>query len=140
LAKWAYLFSESVRLGLPRRYLISGQRIFDYIQTYANDEATSTIIDPMSLQIQGVWQQSEYLRMLIRYADLHSRSIAWPTASRSQQWIKRQGVESNGSGWIELRGTDKGDSQRSLIHPLGMYLEGIRFESEQKGQGAVDTK
>lgn len=140
LAKWSYLFSEAVRLGLPRRYLISGQQLFDYIQTYASEEATSTTIDPTSLQVQGVWQQAEYLRMLIRYADLHSRGMVWPTASRSQQWIKRQGLESNGTGWIELRSTDKGDSQRSMIHPLGMYLEGMRFESEQASLSTVETK
>jgi hypothetical protein len=140
LAKWAFLFSEAARLGLPRRYLISGQRLFDYIQTYANDQATSTVIDPTGRQIQGVWQQAEYLRMLIRYADLHTRSMAWPIASQSQQWIKNEGIESNRNGWKELRIMDKGDSQRSMIHPLGMYLEGMRFESEQSGQAAVEPR
>jgi mannose/cellobiose epimerase-like protein (N-acyl-D-glucosamine 2-epimerase family) len=140
IAKWAFLFSEATRLGLPRRYLITGQRLFDYVQTYAYDTATSTTIDPTTQQIQGVWQQAEYLRMLIRYADMHSRSIVWPVASQSQQWIKREGIEYNGNGWIEMRSTDKGDAQRSMIHPLGMYIEGIRFVSEQMGQDAVDRK
>jgi hypothetical protein len=66
--------------------------------------------------------------------------MSWPTASRSQQWIKRQGIDSSENGWIELRTTDKGDPHRSMIHPLGMYLEGIRFMSEQTGQAAVDAK
>ncbi|MEI8211619.1 MAG: AGE family epimerase/isomerase [Planctomycetota bacterium] len=140
LAKWAYLLSESVRMGMPRRFLVNGQRLFDYITLYDLDTATSTISDPESKQSPEAWQQAELLRMLIRYADLHGRENAWSIASQTQQWITRQAIDKFNDGWYETSNRDKGSLQRTGEHAMGMYLEGMRVNRERVNANAGVSK
>lgn len=129
-AKWAFLLSESVRVGLPRRFLTWGQRLYDYVLIYGLDVPTGTIGEPGNTQNRGAWQQAEFLRMLIRYADLHGREVDWPKAKHLQQYIKRSCLDQAQGGWIEVGTSDKGNLKKTGEHEVGMYLEGIRLAGE----------
>jgi mannose/cellobiose epimerase-like protein (N-acyl-D-glucosamine 2-epimerase family) len=140
LAQWAYLLSESTRMGLPRRFLVHGQRLFDYLTLYDLDVETGTINDPESKQSPGTWQQAEFLRMLIRYADIHGRENAWPIAQQTQQWIMRQAIDNTNGGWYEIGSRDKGNLQRTGEHAMGMYVEGMRVDRERVNANAGVSK
>jgi cellobiose epimerase len=139
-AKWAFLLSESVRVGLPRRFLTWGQRLFDYVNIHGLDDATGAIGEPGNLQNRSSWQQAEFLRMLIRYADQHGREFEWAKASHVQQNIKRSCIDPVQGGWFEVNTNVKGSLTRTGEHEAGMYLEGIRFEAELQRTKAITGK
>ena len=125
-AEWAFLLSRGVELGLSPRYLRFGQKLMDYAMEHGYDEVMGGLGEPPSRQAKGSWQQAEFLRALMRYADLHGRTEFWEPAEKTRQLIESNFMDPKLGGWPDRTTGDKGSEWHCGYHEVGMYLEGMR--------------
>jgi mannose-6-phosphate isomerase len=136
--EWAYLLSEAVEAGLPRRWLDTGQRLLDYGMRHGVDPATGgifSLVDYGGAVIKprhGWWEQCEYLRALMRFAARHGRSDLWPAFGRGLDYVKAAFLDPAYGGWFQhpaerRESTDKGTEWFAGYHVTNLYLEALRL-------------
>jgi len=124
--KWAFLLSEGVERGLPRSYLTKGNRLLDYAIERGYDRVRGGLGESGDAKKKGAWQQAEFVRALIRYADLHDRDDLLPILAKSLKLIQTDFIDPVDGGWPEYGTGDKGNIWKVGSYEVGMYLEGIR--------------
>lgn len=125
-AEWAFLLSHGVELGLSPRYLRFGHKLMDYAMQNGYDDEKGGLGEPPSRQAKESWQQAEFLRALVRYADRHGLADFWAPAEKTRQLIQSDFIDSVHGGWPDRTTGDKGSEWHCGYHEVGMYLEGMR--------------
>jgi cellobiose epimerase len=118
LFEWAWMFSRSVELGAPVKFLEMGNRELDLGLRVAYNKPDGGIW--MNANINGEvarkymiwWNQAEILRATAHYAILHGRSDLWPHFDKSLAFLKANFLDSEFGGWYE--GFTPGASRESL--------------------------
>ena len=145
--EWAFLLSQAVEQGLPRRYLEIGRRLLDYGMKVAYDADSGGIFSRGSYdgrvtgRGKGWWQQCELLRALMRYAAAHGREDLWPAFGQSLEFVKDSFMDAEHGGWYGSaspgkppppRRARKGSNWKTGYHAVGMYREALRLTGGQK--------
>jgi mannose/cellobiose epimerase-like protein (N-acyl-D-glucosamine 2-epimerase family) len=125
-AEWAFLLSHGVELGLSPRYLRFGHKLMDYAMQNGYDDEKGGLGEPPSRQAKESWQQAEFLRALVRYADRHGSTEFWAPAEKTRQLIQSDFIDPVHGGWPDRTTGDKGSEWHWGYHEVGMYLEGMR--------------
>lgn len=139
--EWAFLLSQGVDRGLPRRYLAIGQRLIDYGMKAYDAEAGGIFSragysGEVRRGPKGWWEQCEFLRALMRYAARHNRSDLWPAFDKSLAFVRREFIDPEYAGWYpsydpavpaQKRDRTKGNTWRAGYHVIGMYSEALRY-------------
>lgn len=135
--EWAYLLSEAVAAGLPRRWLETGQRLIDYGMKHGYDARAGGIFSLVNYEGElirprkGWWEQCEFLRALMRYAARHKRADLWPAFRKSLDFTKASFMDAEYGGWFSTpsdgrQNTDKGSEWLAGYHVTNLYLEALR--------------
>jgi mannose/cellobiose epimerase-like protein (N-acyl-D-glucosamine 2-epimerase family) len=140
--EWAFLLSQAVANGLPKKYLNIGERLLAYgLKTgYDREEggifsrgdyAANLIKTP-----KGWWEQCEFLRALMHYAAERGRTDLWEPFDRSLEFARQHFIDAEFGGWYgaydpakprEGAALNKGSVWQVGYHVCGMYAEALRL-------------
>jgi len=117
LFEWAWMFSRSVELGAPVKFLEMGNRELDLgLKVAFNPEGgiwmNADINGKVARPYMIWWNQAEILRATAHYAILHGRSDLWPYYDKSLAFLKANFIDPEYGGWYE--GLTPGSPRESL--------------------------
>jgi mannose/cellobiose epimerase-like protein (N-acyl-D-glucosamine 2-epimerase family) len=106
LFEWAWMFSRSVELGAPAKFLEMGNRELNLgLKVAFNPEGgiwmNADINGKVARPYMIWWNQAEILRATAHYAILHGRSDLWPYFDKSLAFLKANFMDPKYGGWYE---------------------------------------
>lgn len=133
--KWAYLLSEGARLGRTREHMKQGHALVDFSISHGVDEAKGGIGQYENRWVKGTWQQAEFMRTMLRYADQHGRESLKPQIAKTQEYINESCRDVEHGGWVLAIGEGAVAKRMVPFHEVGMHMEGVRV-----GQGVAAAR
>lgn len=139
--EWAFLLSQAVDAGFPRRYLEIGHRLIDYGMKVGYDSGSAGIFSRATYsgksvpQPKGRWQQCEFLRAIIHYAARRGRDDLWRPAEETLAFVKQNFIDKEYGGWFRTydpatprapKLTHKGTEWMAGYHVTNLHLEALR--------------
>jgi cellobiose epimerase len=132
--KWAFLISEGVRLGRTREPLKHGHALLDFAMSQGLDDSKGGIGQYENRWMKGTWQQAEFMRAMLRYADMHGRQNLLPTIEKTKEYIARSCVDAVHGGWVTTVGEGVAGNRRIPIAEVEMHLEADRIGNQPLGR------
>ncbi|WP_197456040.1 AGE family epimerase/isomerase [Stieleria neptunia] len=128
--EWAWLLSQAHHQGCEKRYLDVGQQVLDYGLQIGYDNTEGGIFagadygSKVTNRGKGLWQQTECLRAMVRYACQHGREDLWPKIDQSWELLKREFADEQYGGFVSHPGQrQKGSVWKCGYHETGLYKE-----------------
>ena len=140
--EWAYLWSQAVDKGFPRRDLeLYGERLLNFGMKAAYDAENGGIFSggdyagrPVKAP-KGLWQQCEFLRALMNYAAVHNHNELWAPFDKSLGMFKEHFMDAQYGGCFSTYYDPKSPPEEAQLlknaidcyHVCGMYSEALRL-------------
>jgi cellobiose epimerase len=135
--KWAFLISEGVRLGGTREPLKHGHALLDFAINQGLDDSKSGIGQYENRWMKGTWQQAEFMRAMLRYAEMHGRQNLRPTIEKTKEYILRACIDAVHGGWVTAAGDGVVGNRRIPMAEVGMHMEADRIGSRASGRRRI---
>jgi len=139
--QWAFLLSQAVEEGFPRKYLQAGGELMDYAIRQGYDPYVGGLVDPYEKNNVGS-DQFDFLRALLRYYSRHGHQEYLDPILTTQKRLEISIIGSEDLKWPQLLDGKKRRYSEDVSRGIAMCIEGIQVGSlvQETLQGIVKVK